>query len=123
MSWVGKWRNQFGSIVDITSDAEHRIEGTFRTALQDSGFYGQEVRIFGIHQGDCISFAAGGTGPAGDLLVSYAGLLRNGRMETLWYVVADSALSVAKAGMPAEVKKLNWWRAMTTNADTFERVS
>jgi hypothetical protein len=23
---------------------EHRIEGTFRTAFEDSGFYGQEVR-------------------------------------------------------------------------------
>jgi len=123
MSWLGKWRNQFGSIVDITNDAEHRIEGTFRTALKDSGFYGQEVRIFGIHRGHCISFAASGTGPAGDLLVSYTGLLRNGRMETLWYVVADAALIADSVGAPGEVKPLSWWRAMTTNADTFDRVS
>jgi hypothetical protein len=123
MSWVGQWRNQFGSIVEITNDAEHRIEGTFRTALEDSGFYGQEVRILGIHQGDCISFAAGGSGAAGDLLVSYTGLRRNGRMETLWYVVADAAFSVTKAGAPGELKKLSWWRAITTNADTFVRVA
>lgn len=122
MSWIGKWRNQFGSIVEITNDENHRIEGTFRTALEDSGFYGQEVRIFGVHQGDCISFAASGTGPAGDLLVSYTGLLREGRMQTLWYVVADAALSVDRVGAPGKVKKLNWWRAITTNADTFDRV-
>ena len=123
MSWVGQWRNQFGSIVEITNDAEHRIEGTFRTALDDSGFYGRDVRIFGIHQGNCISFAAAGTGPAADLLVSYTGLLRNGRMETLWYLVADAALGAPKAGAPGEVTKVNWWRAVTTNADTFELVS
>ena len=123
MSWVGTWRNQFGSIVEITSDAEHRIEGTFRTALDDSGFYGQEVGIVGVHRGDCIGFAAAATGPAGDLLVSYTGLRRNGRMETVWYVVADAALTAPRAGAPAEVKKLSWWRAVTTNADTFERLS
>jgi hypothetical protein len=63
MSLVGRWRNQFGSIVEITKDSDHRIEGTFSTALDDSGFYGQEVRILGIHRGDCISFAAGGNSP------------------------------------------------------------
>jgi len=31
-SWVGSWRNQFGSILRITSDAEGRID-TFGTAL------------------------------------------------------------------------------------------
>jgi hypothetical protein len=40
-SWVGSWRNQFGSILRITGDTEGRIEGTFETALEDSGFYGQ----------------------------------------------------------------------------------
>jgi hypothetical protein len=123
MSWIGKWRNQFGSVVEITNDAQHRIEGTFRTALADSGFHGQEVEIFGIHRGDCISFAAAGTGPAGDLLVSYTGLRRSGRMETLWYVVSDAALGAPRVGAPASLNKLPWWRAVTTNADTFELIS
>lgn len=80
------------------------------------------VRIFGTHQGECIGFAAIGTGPA-DLLVSYTGgLLREGRMETLWYVVADAALSADGVGSPGKVKKLNWWRTITTNADTFDRM-
>ncbi|WP_235977048.1 avidin/streptavidin family protein [Bradyrhizobium archetypum] len=70
MTWKGKWRNQYGSIVDITDDANRRISGTFKTALRDSGFYGQEIPIVGIHQGDCISFVAGGETAAGDAAVS-----------------------------------------------------
>jgi hypothetical protein len=79
MNWKGKWRNQYGSTVDITDDANHRIAGTFKTALKDSGFYGQEVPVVGIHQGDCISFVAGGKTPAGDAAVSYTGLVRDGK--------------------------------------------
>ncbi|MDN5004282.1 avidin/streptavidin family protein [Bradyrhizobium sp. GCM10027634] len=63
-SWVGTWRNQFGSILRIVSDAEGRIEGNFETALEDSG---------------------------------------------------------AREGDPAKLKPLNWWRAVSTNVDTFER--
>jgi Avidin family len=122
MSWIGTWRNQYGSVVEITDEADHKITGTFRTALQDSGFFGQEISISGVHQGDCISFAGGGSTPAGDVVVSYTGLLREGRMETLWYAVADSVLTTPHEGAPAELKKRNWWRAMTTSADTFERV-
>ncbi|MDA9410694.1 avidin/streptavidin family protein [Bradyrhizobium sp. CCBAU 45384] len=48
-SWVGAWRNQFGSMLRIISDAEGRIEGTFETALEDSGFYGQTVQVTGFH--------------------------------------------------------------------------
>ena len=33
----------------IISDAEGRIEGTFETALEDSGFYGQTVQVTGFH--------------------------------------------------------------------------
>ena len=122
MNWKGKWRNQYGSTVDITDDANHRIAGTFKTALRDSGFYGQEIPVVGIHQGDCISFAGGGVTPAGDGLVSYTGLLRDGKMETLWFVVADAALKAPKEGAPATRRKLPWWRSMSTSADTFERI-
>ena len=120
MAWVGKWRNQFGSILRIISDAEGRIEGNFETALDDSGFYGQTVPVTGYHRGNCIGFVAVGTSSAGDRVVSYAGLLRHGKMETAWFVVADAALSAAREGDPAKLKPLNWWRAVTTNIDTFE---
>jgi hypothetical protein len=122
MNWKGKWRNQYGSIVNITDDANRRISGTFKTALEDSGFYGHEVPVVGIHQGDCISFVAGGETPAGDAAVSYTGLVRDGKMETLWFVVADSAIRAAAEGAPGKKEKLNWWRSMTSSADTFERL-
>jgi hypothetical protein len=122
MSWVGNWRNQFGSIARITDDADGRIVGTFETALEDSGFYGQVVPIVGYHKGNCIAFVAAGASARGDRVVSYAGLLRHGKMETAWFVVADQALTAAQEGDPARLKPLNWWRAVTTNVDTFERV-
>jgi hypothetical protein len=120
MTWTGMWRNQYGSSLEIESEADRRIEGSFRTALEDSAFRGQSIAISGRHQGDCISFAGGGATPGGDVLVSYTGLLRDGRMETLWYVVTDS---VPAGGAPATLEKVKWWRAMMTGADTFERVS
>jgi hypothetical protein len=123
MNWKGKWRNQYGSTVDITDDANHRIAGMFKTALRDSGFYGQEVPVVGIHQGDCISFVAGGKTPAGDAAVSYTGLVRDGKMETMWFVVADATIKAPEEGAPGRIEKLNWWRSITTNADTFERVT
>ncbi|MDH2386560.1 avidin/streptavidin family protein [Bradyrhizobium sp. CER78] len=122
MTWVGKWQNQYGSIVEITSEADGRIEGTFRSALADSGFYGQTVPIVGVHQDNCIGFSSVGSSAAGDRVVSYAGLLRDGKMETAWFVVSDKALVAAGEGEPATLKPLNWWRAVTTSIDTFERV-
>jgi hypothetical protein len=122
MSWIGKWKNQFGSIVEISSEAGGKIEGTFRTALEDSGFYGQTVAIFGAHHGNCIAFSSASTSRTGDRVVSYTGLLRDGKMETAWFVISDQTLSASKEGEPARLKPVNWWRAVTTNYDTFERV-
>jgi hypothetical protein len=120
--WVGRWKNQFGSIVEITSEAGGRIEGTFRTALEDSGFHGRTVPIFGTHQGNCIAFSSASDSPTGDRVVSYTGLLRDGKMETAWFVVADKALTAGGEGEPARLAPVNWWRAVTTNVDTFERM-
>jgi hypothetical protein len=122
MDWKGKWRNQYGSIVSIVDDANLRISGTFKTALKDSGFYGQEIPVVGLHQGDCISFVGAGQTAAGDAAVSYTGLLREGKMETMWFVVADSAIKAPSEGSPGKREKLNWWRSISTSADTFERI-
>ena len=70
MSWKGTWRNQYGSTLAITDDADNRIAGVFVTALKDSAFYGADVPVSGIHRGDCISFAFAHTGPAGDVICS-----------------------------------------------------
>ena len=45
MSWLGKWKNQFGSIVEITGEANERIEGTFRTALKTAGYMARPCRL------------------------------------------------------------------------------
>ncbi len=120
MTWIGTWKNQYGSLLTITDEAEGRIAGTFRTALRDSSFFGEEVAVAGIHHGDCINFAFAATGCAGDSLASFTGLHRNGRIETMWFVVSD-AIGVSDG--PTETEKRSWPHAVTTNADTFERVA
>ncbi len=122
MRWIGKWRNQYGSILKITDDADQKIVGTFATALTDSGFFGEEVPIVGIYRGDCISFSFARTGPSGDTICSFTGLLREGKMQTLWHVLADSILRAPAAGAPAKLEKTHWAHAAQTNADTFERI-
>ncbi|MGO4126602.1 avidin/streptavidin family protein [Inquilinus sp. YAF38] len=82
-SWNGTWRNQYGSIVVIEDDSDGVIRGVFRTALEDSSFFGQEVPIHGAAYGDVIGFTAASNGTAGPAAVSYTGLLRDGRLETL----------------------------------------
>src|SRR5215831_9220191 len=54
MTWIGKWRNQYGSALEIIDESDQRIMGKFRTALADSGFFGQEIEVVGLHYGDCI---------------------------------------------------------------------
>jgi hypothetical protein len=54
-------------------------------------------------------------------VISYTGLVRDGKMETLWFVAADATIK-AEEGKRGEVQKTNWWRAMSTSADPFERV-
>ena len=53
-TWVGEWRNQYGSTLTIADDADGRLQGTFRTALGDSGFAGEDAEITGIHRGECV---------------------------------------------------------------------
>jgi hypothetical protein len=45
VSWVGTWRNQYGSMLVITDDASGRLKDAFRAALGDSAFAGEEVEI------------------------------------------------------------------------------
>jgi hypothetical protein len=117
MSWVGRWRNQYGSILEVSDDADNKVSGVFRTALEDSGFFGKEVRVFGIHRGDCISFAFADATQSGDMICSFTGLMREGKIETVWHVIADGRRSATGDA----VEKRAWPHSVTTNADTFER--
>ena len=121
-SWNGTWRNQYGSIIVIEDDGDGVIRGVFRTALEDSSFFGQEVPIHGAAHGNVIGFTAAASGTAGPAAVSYTGLLRDGRLETLWHTVAGRTLTAAGEGAPAEIKEIGAWRAFGTSLDTFERV-
>ena len=118
MTWVGSWRNQHGSVLEIISEANGRIEGSYRSAV-GSNIKGQQVAVVGIHEGDLISFAVGESG----IVVSWTGLLRDGRIETLWHLAAREKLTADAEGLPATRQPLEWWQAMTTGADTFERVT
>ncbi|CDX44156.1 conserved hypothetical protein [Mesorhizobium sp. ORS 3359] len=54
-----------GPFLDITREDGGRIEGTSRTALEDSSFFGQTVPVSGIAHGDVIGVTAAGEGRAG----------------------------------------------------------
>jgi hypothetical protein len=122
MRWIGTWRNQYASTLRIVDDRDGRISGTFATALNDSGFFGADVDVIGLHRGDCISFSFARIGPAGDTICSFTGLWRDGKLETLRHVVNDSALRASAPGAAARIEKLGWAHVAQTNADTFEQV-
>jgi hypothetical protein len=116
MTWLGQWRNQYGSILEITSESGQRLSGKFRSALKDSSFYEDEADVVGIYRGDCVSFAMATTAASGDSIAAFTGLLRDGKLQTVWHVVTDGI----KLG--DRIEKRSWSHAVTTNADTFVRV-
>lgn len=120
--WTGKWRNQYGSILEITEEADGVVRGTFETALGDSSFAGDRAQVSGIYVGDCLHFAFARSAPTGDTIASFTGLMRDGRLETLWHVISDSAVKSPAPGRPPELMKLPWPHAALTNADSFTRV-
>jgi len=118
MNWTGTWRNQYGSTLRITDDRDGLIRGTFKTALQDSAFFGHELPVTGVWFDDCINFAFGTTGESATSICSFTGMLRENKLQTIWHVVTS-----AKAGEAGQMQKLGWAHSVQTNADTFERVA
>lgn len=118
MSWIGTWRNQYGSTLTIVEDRDGLIKGTFKTALRDSAFYGHELRAIGVWFDDCVNFAFGMSGEGLTSICSFTGMLRENKLQTVWYVVTS-----AKAGHSDQIEKLGWAHSVQTNADTFERVA
>ena len=118
MNWVGKWRNQYGSTLVITDDEKGVIRGVFSTALRDSAFFGQELSVSGVCVGDCINFAFGVSNDLATSICSFTGMLRDGKLQTVWHVVTSQA---PRPGAPPPGSE--WAHAVQTNADTFERVA
>lgn len=118
MNWIGTWRNQYGSRLIITDDARGAIHGVFSTALEDSAFHGQDLLVTGIWCGDCINFAFGMSNDQSTAICSFTGMIRDGKLQTVWHVITSSA---TRSG--ARSARLGWPHAVQTNADTFERVA
>ena len=122
MSWIGQWKNEYGSILHITDDNEGAVKGTFHSALEDSVFAGQEAKVTGLHQGICIQFAFAHAGPIGDTIASFTGLMRDGKLKTVWHVVSDRAMKSPHPGLAQKNIQLPWAHAVQTNFDTFELI-
>jgi len=118
MTWTGIWRNQYGSTLTIMQDRNGLIEGRFKTALQDSAFFGHELPVTGVWFGDCINFAFGMAGEGPTSICSFTGMLRDNKLQTVWHVVTS-----AKIDPSGRVETLGWAHSVQTNADTFERVA
>lgn len=121
-SWLGVWKNQYGSELEIIVQKNGRVEGFFQTALEESSLYGSKCAVIGTCAGDLIGFTVAG-GKDIKILVGYTGILRDGKMETLWHMVTGEKISAGREGEPAEKKKIEAWQAFVTSLDTFERVS
>jgi Avidin family len=109
---TGTWSNQYGSRLEL-ADANGRLTGTFQTGLGDSGFFGRQYQVVGVHCGDCVSFVFAGPTSNGDAVCSFTGLERNGKLQTVWHVASDRAANGKE--------KRAWPHAVMTNADTFTR--
>jgi len=121
MTWIGSWRNQYGSVLEITDESNGRIEGHFRSAV-DPRIKGQSVAVVGNHQDDIISLVLNGA-PYAKFIVAWTGLVRHGRIETLFHSVTSERLTAEAEGSPARSKSLGAWEAISTGADSFERIS
>ncbi|WP_394824464.1 avidin/streptavidin family protein [Pendulispora albinea] len=117
MNWTGTWKNQYGSILDITSDEGGNIAGWFTSAV-DGGIKDARIRVSGFHAADRLTFCLAG----GPIVAAWTGLLRHDRLETLWHVAASERRTgpVEEAG--AANRQLDIFEAFTTGADTFIRI-
>lgn len=117
MNWTGKWKNQYGSVLDITKQEDGRLEGTFESAV-DETTKGKKLPFVGVYKDKLIGITCIG----GDHVVTYAGMLYEGKMETVWHVVTNEIITAKNEGEKAVKKSLSWWQSVKVNADTFERV-
>src|SRR5262249_6803636 len=79
--------------------------------------------IMGLHRGECLHFAFSRSGPSGDTVASFTGLLRDGELKTIWHVIADFAVKSPEPGKEPELMRLPCAHAVHTIADTFVRRS
>lgn len=118
MNWVGKWKNQHGSVLEITSDARGQIAGTYHTKV---GKGGPNAVVRGIYNGDMIAFMVSWT-PDSESITAWTGLRRGKSLHTLWHLVSSTTLDAKDEGAPAVRRDVKPWEAFNTNADVFKLV-
>jgi hypothetical protein len=118
MNWIGKWENQYGSIIVITLQQKGRLEGTFESAV-DQTTKGQSLALVGVYNDLLLAITCSG----GDHVVTYAGMLADGKLQTAWQVVTSQTITAKTEVEPALKTPLAWWQSVKTNVDTFERMT
>lgn len=118
MNWMGKWKNQYGSILNIINQENGNVEGTFESAV-DETTKGKQLPVVGVYKDNMIAIACAG----GNHVVTYTGMFYEGKMETVWHVVSSTTITAKNEGDTAVKKPLAWWQSVKTNEDTFERIN
>ncbi len=117
MNWIGKWQNEYGSVLDITLQENGKLEGTFESAI-DETTKGMKLPVVGVYNDNLIAVACAG----GDHVVTYTGMFYEEKLKTTWHVVSSTVVTAKAEGEKAERKQLDWWQAVKTNVDTFEKL-
>ena len=102
-SFIGSWKNQYGSQLSIENDDNGHIKGSFRSAVDKSI---PATPVDGLCTGNLIVIIAPSE-KEGEKIAAWTGILRDDRIETLWHVAAGSK---------------GTWEAFLTGADIFTRI-
>jgi len=102
-AWIGSWKNQYGSQLNIDTINSGHIEGSFQSAV-DKSIPASEIA--GFCTGDLIVVAVRSR-EEGKKIASWTGILQDGRIETPWHVAIGGK---------------GTWEAFLTGSDIFTRV-
>ncbi len=121
MTFIGKWRNELGSAVEIAEvDPDGTIHGYYWTAVGAGEVVGKREPLIGVVSGEVISFIV--NWPDTDSMTSWMGrhhvVTRDDgsseeRISTLW------TLARTEVGDPS--KPVPIWASFLVNADTFAK--
>jgi hypothetical protein len=111
----GRWRNQLGSVMEITVDDDHRIEGSFQTgvgAMEPTTHF----HVTGFAEGEALTFCVD-FGRLGSVAAWSGHHVNDGdgeRLITLWHLAQR---------VREPHGEVDTWRAISTGSDEFTRVT
>ena len=110
---AGRWRNRLGSVMQVTVDENHRVDGSFTSGV---GASGRTCHLVGYAEGDALSFCVD-FGRLGSV-AAWAGHRvaddQGERLVTLWHL----ALPVREPHSDADV-----WGSVSAGGDEFTRLA